>query len=257
MARPKPAREQAARIAVICNLTEQSYAEQRSYGVIPILPVIEGIQYIGRCAATRAQLEKQEVELLEGGGMPKQILGRCKPGEEFALTEVSDTQAARQETGEKIAFDLVGAYEIADDVVGSIHQNIVMGLSTDGAKAFAGIFVCEGDRPTAGELRSYREKLKECDEARVQSADSAWATYKNQMFCVDAIPAAKRLGVEDRDWLSTYKPTKDCPMCYTKLDPRAVVCKSCNFVLDGQKAIKAGFLRPATEPEPAKPHKSA
>src|SRR5579859_4308740 len=98
MARPKPAKEQAVQIAVICNLTEQSFAEQRTYGVYPVLPVIPGIQYIGRCAARRKGLEK--AELVDAPGMPKEILNYCEPGEEFALTEIMDARAAR-DMGEK------------------------------------------------------------------------------------------------------------------------------------------------------------
>jgi len=44
-------------------------------------------------------------------------------------------------------------------------------------------------------------------------------------------------------------------MCFTKVDPRAVVCRSCNFVIDRKKAIAEGYLEPV--PEPAKPHKNA
>ena len=246
MARPKPAKERPATVAVICNLTEQSFAEQRTYGIVPVLPVIPGIQYIARCAVNRAGLKDEE--LLDLPGMPKQLIKKCALGEEFALTEVADMRAARQETGEKVAFDRIEAYDIADDVVRGINQTLVTGMTGDGGAAFAGIFVCNGDMPTAAELKEFRDKLRACDEERVRNADSAWATYKNQMFCVDAIPAAKRLNVEDREWLSVYKPTKDCPVCYTKLDPRAVVCRSCQFVLDEKRALAMGFLKEEKPP---------
>jgi hypothetical protein len=250
MPRPKPVKEQAANVAVICNLTEQSYAVSRTFGVYPVLPVIAGIQYVGKCASRRDKLGN--VELLEADGMPKVVLAHCKPGEEFALVEIQDAYATREETGEKRAKDLIGAYEIADDITRELNGGLVTGMEP-GATAFAGLFVCKGDVPTEQELKLFRAALRRCDEQRVQNADNAWATYKNQMFCVDAIPAARRLGVEDREWLSVYRPTKDCPVCFTKLHPQASVCRSCGYVVDAKRAKELGFeLKEVVEKPAAK-----
>jgi hypothetical protein len=266
MARPMPAKDRAARIAVICNLTDLYSVEQRNYGVFAVHPVIAGLQYVVRCKASLELQQKKErgheAKILPGGGARKEIIAQCEPGEEYALTELADATAVRQEMGgpdgqnNTLVHEPMPAYDTADDIVRSLNKNMAIGgVGADGIEGFCGIFVCNDDRPTAQELKSARERLQKCDEAMVQRADTDFAFYKNPMFCVEAIPSAKRLKIEDRDWLSVYKPSKECPMCFTKVDPRAVVCRSCNFVIDRKAAITAGFLEPV--PEPAKPHKSA
>jgi len=254
MPRPKPTKEQGANIAVVCNLTEQCYAPERSYGIFPLLPVIPGIQYIARCAQSVARLkaERAKVEWLDTPGIPKQKLADCEPGEEFALTEIADTWAAREESGDKKTKDLIGAYDIADDLCREINTTLVMGISAVAGAPFAGLFVCEGERPTAGELKRFREKLSESDQSRVEAADDAYSVYKNRMFCVDAIAAAKRLGVDDREWLSAYKPTKNCPVCFEKLNPQAAVCRGCGHIVDPERAVQLKFLKaePKEQPKP-------
>jgi hypothetical protein len=265
MPRPKPAKERPVQVATICNLTDHYFLKEFNYGNYPVFPVIPGVQYVVRCAASidREESRDRKVRLInpEAGGAPKELIRECAHGEEFALTEIADNFAVRQEMGgpegqnNVIVREPIGAYDIADDIVKGLTSTYILPMFTEETvEKFLGLFVCNDERPTAEELKNARAKLKACDEAMVKGADTSFATYKNRMFTMEAAAAAKRLKIEDRDWLSVYQPTKECPMCFTKLDPRAVVCKQCNFVLDPKKAVEMGYLKP--EPEP-KPHKTA
>lgn len=115
-----------------------------------------------------------------------------------------------------------------------------------------GVFVCEGNAPTAEEIEAANAKLLEIAKRLVFDGDQEWARSHNYRVISDLQRrAVKRLGLE-REWAYEPKPMADCPVCGERIKPGVAVCKSCRAVLDRKKAAQFGIGEPEPEEKPAR-----
>ena len=133
------------------------------------------------------------------------------------------------------------AREIADDLCREINSDA-------GERSFLGVFVCAGDAPTEEELRGAREKLDEFYRALVAAADREWERSHSFLFIHDLQRrAAARLGLE-KEWYYQARETGECPGCGERVKPGVAVCKSCDAILDREKALALGLIQPRRRP---------
>jgi hypothetical protein len=96
---------------------------------------------------------------------------------------------------------------------------------------------------SAAEHKGMKQKQLRWFGKLVQRADNDWNRYKNNKVISDNQRfAARALGYE-RDWLnpSIEEVPVKCPSCFTNVDPRAVVCANCRFVLDKKRHEEMTF----------------
>src|SRR5580692_9944036 len=111
-------------IAVIANITEQSYTAHRTYGTFRIPG-----RALRQASATAAEATSEGIE--------------------YSLTRVTPRTAV-MDYGDKRTLPLpISAREIADDLCREINSDA-------GERSFLGVFVCAGNTPTEDELRSAR-----------------------------------------------------------------------------------------------------
>lgn len=110
----------------------------------------------------------------------------------------------------------------------------------------------------AKELRE-AERLQEAwFKALVAQADDSWAKFR--MRGIISVPqriAAQRLKLQ-REWLlddEVVASLSECPVCFAKVHPKAIVCRECDAVLRPEEYKKVQFARQAqtTEAQSAKP----
>ena len=174
-----------------------------------------------------------------------QIAGRGE-GETVALTRISPRTAV-MDYGDKRTLPLaITAREIAEDICREINSDA-------GERSYLGVFVCAGDAPTDAELAAAREQLDEFYRALVASADREWERSHSFLFINDLQRrAASRLGLE-KEWHYQARETDECPGCGERVKRGVAVCKSCNAVLDRDKALALGLV----QPPPAAPEQRA
>ena len=165
-----------------------------------------------------------------------QIAGRGE-GEAYALTRISPRTAV-MDYGDKRTLPLpITAREIAEDICREINSDA-------GERSNLGVFVCAGDAPTEAELNGAQEKLDEFYRALVASADREWERSHSFLFINDLQRrAASRLGLE-KEWHYQARETDECPGCGERVKRGVAVCKSCNAVLDHDKALALGLVQP-------------
>ena len=159
------------------------------------------------------------------------------PGEAYAITPIRDCTAV-MDLGDKRTMDIrISAREIAEDLAREINGD-------SGEGSFHGVFVAAGTAPTEAELADARHRLEEFQHRLVAAADLEWERTKNPMFITDLERrAARQLGLE-KPWLYDQKPLAECPACGEKIKPGVAVCKSCNAILDREKAAQYGLITP-------------
>lgn len=156
------------------------------------------------------------------------------PGQPFAITPIRGFTAL-MDMGDKRTVDVrVSAREVAEDLARELN-----GDSGDGS--FHGVFVASGPQPTEAELADARSRLEEFQRRLVAAADLEWERTRNPMFFTDLERrAARQLGLE-KPWLYDPKPLVECPACGERIKPGVAVCKSCNAILDRDKAAQFGL----------------
>lgn len=161
-------------------------------------------------------------------------------GEAFAVTPIRGFTAV-MDLGDKRTLPIqITAREIAEDLARELN-----GDSGDGS--FHGVFVAAGETPTEAELADAHRRLEEFQRRLVAAADLEWERTKNPMFITDLERrAARQLGLE-KPWLYDPKPMAECPACGDKIKPGVAVCKSCNAILDREKAAQYGLV-PSAKP---------
>ncbi len=201
-------------IAVIANITEQSYMAHRTYGTFRI------------------------------PGRPAEADGPAATGIEYSLTRVSPRTAV-MDYGDKRTLPLpISAWEIANDLCREINSDA-------GERSFLGVFVCAGDAPTEQELRDARAQLDEFYRSLVAAADREWERSHSFLFINDLQRrAAANLGL-DKEWHYQVRETSECPGCGERLKPNVAVCKSCGAILDREKALALGLVQPSPIPASA------
>jgi hypothetical protein len=191
-------------------------------------------------------------EYLPQLGIPgaKAILA-CKTGD-YALTEI-DPVIVRTDIGQgqesgrdrgghpgKWGKETVAAEKIAEDLVG-IH-------STENLERF-GVFVIADHRsvPTEAELARARERMRETYSRMVVEGDLLWSRKAGNPDITDAMRrATKWLGLE-RPWAYTPREMATCPGCGERVAPNVAVHTACGAILNREKAIELGILKPDDE----------
>jgi hypothetical protein len=164
-------------------------------------------------------------------------IGEREAGQAYALTRVT-SRTAVMDYGDKRVLPLeISAREIADDLCREINSDA-------GENSFLGLFVCAGDSPTEEELRRARARLEEFYRALVAAADREWERSHSFLFINDLERrAAAHLGLE-KEWFYQQRETQECPGCGERIKPGVAVCKTCNAILDREKALALGLVAP-------------
>ena len=206
-------------IAVIANITEQSYTAHRTYGTFQIPG--RALQQAGANVGAAGD-EAGLFATVDGHGI------------EYSLTRVTPRTAV-MDYGDKRTLPLpISAWEIANDLCREINSDA-------GERSFLGVFVCAGDAPTAEELRDARAQLDEFYRSLVGAADREWERSHSFLFINDLQRrAAANLGL-DKEWHYQVRETSECPGCGERLKPNVAVCKSCGAILDREKALSLGL----------------
>jgi len=126
------------------------------------------------------------------------------------------------------------AKSIVDDFAGS-H------IASD-TEARPGMFWVPGKLDKLQVLSQYKDKLEAAKISQrgwflnlVKLADDDWNQYHQQGLISEQQRYAARALKYDAPWLVKYdnvSGTKDCPVCYTKIDQRAAKCPQCLAILD-------------------------
>jgi hypothetical protein len=177
-----------------------------------------------------------------------QVAGRAE-GEAYALTPITPRTAV-MDYGDKRTLPLpISAREIAEDICREINSDA-------GEHSFLGVFVCQGDVPTAEEIAGAQEKLDGFYRALVASADREWERSHSYLFIHDLQRrAAAQLGIE-KEWHYQARETEECPGCGDRVKPGVAVCKSCHAILNREKALALGLVQPPPEGLPQR-HRGA
>lgn len=106
----------------------------------------------------------------------------------------------------------------------------------------------------AAEFRAARTKQHNWFKALVALADDAWSKFHQRgMISVPQRIAAARLKLE-REWLLEAEVTasmSECPVCFDKVHPRAILCRTCNAILKPEEYARHQFAnKQAATPPP-------
>ncbi|MGB6546935.1 MAG: hypothetical protein WBE97_15065 [Candidatus Acidiferrales bacterium] len=207
----------AEEIAVIANLTAQSWSLHRNYGAF-FIPASEG---------TRSAQPGETVALRSGGlrhggqvqaAAFSDATNRASAGPAAApsLTRVTPRKAVL-DMGDKRTIDIhITARDIASDLCREINGDA-------GEDSFLGAFVCAGDAPTPEEISDARRRLDAFYRRKVAEADREWARSHSHLFLDDLQRrAAHELGLE-REWNYQLHETSDCPGCGERVKPGVAV----------------------------------
>jgi hypothetical protein len=105
-----------------------------------------------------------------------------------------------------------------------------------------GVFVAEGQEPTAEEIASAKEHLIKVAKKLVFEGDQEWARSHNYRLLSDLHRrAVKHLGLE-REWAYEPAAMSECPVCGERIKPGVAVCRSCGAILDREKARQFGIV---------------
>lgn len=166
----------------------------------------------------------------------------CEEGEAYALTRV-EGRTAHIDMGDKRTSPIhISAAELAEDLCREIN-------SDGGEDSNFGVFVAEGNDPTADELDRGHDRLATFYRRLVAGADREWERSHSYLFINDVERrAAHYLGLE-KEWFYQARETVECPACGEKIKPGVAVCKTCRAILDPTKAANLG-LAPASVASP-------
>jgi len=109
----------------------------------------------------------------------------------------------------------------------------------------------------AAEFRDAARLQIEWFKSLVSLADDGWNRFKQRgMISQMQKIAASALKLE-REWLLDIEVTaalSECPICYEKVHPKAIVCRGCNGILDEVEYAKRKFVMagsPVSDPAKA------
>lgn len=219
--------------ATLVNISETSFAAERTYGTYRIEGCKRGEPYVAKViSAARGVIDKGD-----------RVPGKLQGTEQFVI----EATAIGEDLVRQWNSDLWG---VGSTPTGEIAGEVVRG--------FAGVFLADGLEPTAEELAQAHQILALCDTALAEEAHKTW----DQFHRPDAIHAgwkrsARRLGV-DAEWLYTISnlaALPDCPHCGSKLKTAtAKVCATCHRDVVPQLATppkSKGRPRTKARPEPS------
>jgi hypothetical protein len=195
--------------AMLVNISESSFATERTYGTYSIRGCKASEPYVTHAIHARRGV-------IDMGDRPPGGRDPFKNTNQFIIH------------AEEIGVDLVRGWNtdiwgIGSTPFGEVAQEVVRG--------FAGVFVADGLEPTAEELEQATNLLSLCDKALAEQAHMEWDQFHEpKTIHMGWKRAARRLGV-DAPWLYTIVDARslpDCPHCGAKLLTKtATVCSVC------------------------------
>jgi len=151
----------------------------------------------------------------------------CAKGQPYALLLLTSRGDALDMGDNRRLPFTISAREIAVDLMQDLQDH--------------GVFVCEGPRPSAGELAAAAVRREEYYHRLIGEGDTMWARGHSFREISDLHRrAAIGLGVE-REWAYVPMRLNDCPACGEKVKFGVAVCKHCHAILDAEKAAKHGL----------------
>lgn len=153
----------------------------------------------------------------------------------YALTEVfgqtelydmgDDNQSERYWTAKQIALSLL-----------CIHN-------PEGSLVREGAFLCAGEMPTQKELNDAASARTAFFLKLVQDADTEYARNPNKPELISDRQrrAGKSLGLK-KPWLVVLEVPTVCPACAEQVQPQAVKCRFCGFIINKERAAELGML---------------
>lgn len=205
----------------------------------------EMVAAFNRTRAYIANITEQDYRLVRTYGV-YHIPGK-KPGEAFSLTEIQPRKGI-MDIGENKRLEFpIHPSEVAADLVRDINGNAG---GDEFTASFLGVFLCEADGPTDEQLRAQQERLQQFYTFCVSQGDIEWQRSAQVIMIPDLWKRAARALHLDREWCAIVQPKFECPGCGDNLKPGVAVCKSCGAVLNKEKALALGILRPEPEAVP-------
>lgn len=183
------------------------------------------------------------------GGFTTLLVKKCKHG--VYLDEnrpVLIVPTAPEEVAEAICFDFKKG-----------QLGLQMGIAEPGLFWVQGDYTDPKMQPAlkaefAAEFREAEKKQIEWFKVLVAQADDSWGKFKMRgLISVPQKVAAQRLKLT-REWLlegEVEAALSECPVCFEKVHPRAIICRSCNAVLNQKEFEKIQFAK-GQAPTPAK-----
>lgn len=148
---------------------------------------------------------------------------------------------------------IVDGFKLATAVVEDFCRNIPGYRIGENYKASPGMFVIAEAVTPVVIAQSYKPQLAEAlvnqnnwFKQLVTEADDTWEKTRTHR-AISSLQrlAAKNLGLE-KEWIVetvSDKGIKFCPACRTRVHPDAVVCSSCQCILDEDKYAKMKFVQ--------------
>lgn len=189
-------------------------------------------------SASRAYIANiTEIEFARSRTYGNYIIPGKEPGQQFSLTEITPRKNVIDYGDNKKIESPLSPNDIAKDLVREINGDA-------GFESFLGVFVCGKDGPSAEELKVEHARLEKFAQWCVRQGDDEWQTRGK----IDTIPDLwKRMAVFlriEREWCNAIQPNLECPGCGTNVKPNIAVCKDCGAILNREKAIALGILKP-------------
>lgn len=108
----------------------------------------------------------------------------------------------------------------------------------------------------AAELREARALQVNWFKRLVELADDMWSKFHRRSMISEMQRIAASILKLEREWLIDVEiaaSLSECPVCYEKVHPRAIVCRSCNAILNEAEYAKRKFAisGPAQTQQPA------
>lgn len=180
------------------------------------------------------------------GGLGTWTIPACEPGQKYS--EPKEVPFIMNE-GIPVDMDHIEFRAMA----GGAFANSILGIGpfrhpTEDLRRH-GIFIAAGDVPTEAELAEANRHFQERDLDLVRQADGFYGDgpgeYKNiTKQHRDALDRCVERGmdIEERPWHKPLKSMAECPVCFAKVDPRAIVHigpNGCGGVINEPAVIKA------------------
>lgn len=179
------------------------------------------------------------IEAAPEGGFSTLLVKKCKHGvylDENRPTLIVPT--APEEVAESICFDYKKG-----------QMGLQMGVAEPGLFWVPGDYTTEEGLKTvkAVHAKDFLEAMKKqmaWFKALVSQADDAWGKFKMRaMISEPQKIAAQRLKL-NREWLlegEVEAALSECPACFEKVHPRAIICRACNAILNQKEYDKLKF----------------
>lgn len=133
----------------------------------------------------------------------------------------------------------------ADEIAKSIVEDYCNSLLGSGNGARPGLKWFPAPITDAGKkvLEEMRQAQNNWYANLVKIADDDWFKFHNHRTISDLqIMAAKTLGLE-KEWAIEPQAPKLCPVCFTSVHDKAIICPSCKVVMDPEAAKKFVFAK--------------